>query len=54
MAQEKQKKRCGEKVKSLTVGTAVLFSVNAQTSEANILHLKQMTARCSTYKWCFG
>ena len=59
MRQEKQKKKGGEKAKS-KVKTAVsllnpktveiLLSAHARTSQADILHLDQKAAKCSTCK----
>ena len=60
MRQEKQKKRGGEKVKSTSQDCCVTFkpknyleillSVNAQSLQANILHLAQKAAKCTTCK----
>ena len=59
MRQEKRKKRGGERAKS-KVKTAVsllnpktleiLLSAHARTSQADILHLDQKAAKCSTCK----
>ena len=61
MRQEKRKKRRGEKkAKSKSQDCCVTFkpknyleillSAHAQTSEANILHLDQKAAKCTTCK----
>ena len=59
MGYEKQKK-AGEKVKSksqdcsVTFNLKILLSVHAQTSQANILHLDQKAAKCTTCKRLYG
>ena len=60
MRQEKQKKNGGEKAKSKSQDCCVTFksknyleillSTHAQTSQANILHLDQKAAKCTTSK----
>ena len=64
MRQEKQKKRGGGKVKSKSQDCCVTFkpknylelllSVHARTSQANILHLDEKAAKCSTCKRLCG
>ena len=64
MRQEKQKKRGGEKAKSKSQDCNVTFkpknyleillSAQAQTSQANILHLDQKAVKCMTRKWLGG
>ena len=63
MRQQKRKKRGGEKAKS-KVKTAVsllnpktveiLLSAHARTSQADILHLDQKAAKCTTCKAVCG
>ena len=61
MRQEKQNKR-EERKQKLKVKAAVLLlnpknfglSAHARTSQANILHLDQKTAKCTTCKPIFG
>ena len=59
MRQEKRKKRWEERKRKVKVKTAVSFlnpktkilpSAHAQTSQADILHLDQKAAKCSTCK----
>ena len=57
MRQEKQKKRGGEKAKSKSQYCCVTFkpqkillSAHARTSQADILHLDQKAAKCTTCK----
>ena len=58
MRQEKRKKKGGEKAKSKSQDCYVTFkpkneillSAHARTSEADILHLDQKTAKCTTCK----
>ena len=50
------KKRGGEKAKSKSQDCLVtwepnLLSAHARTSQANILHLDQKAAKCTTCKW---
>ena len=64
MRQEKQKKNGGEKAKSKSQDFCVTFksknyleillSTHAQTSQANILHLDQKAAKCTTSKRLCG
>ena len=59
MGQEKRKKRGGEKAKSKSqsrlgvshLNPKTFFSEHAQTLPANILHLNQTAAKCTTCKW---
>ena len=58
MRQEKRKKKGGEKAKNKSQDCCVTFkpkneillSVHARTSQADILHLDQKTAKCTTCK----
>ena len=60
MRQEKRKKKGGEKGKSKSPDCCVTFkpknyleiwlSAHARTSQADILHLDQKAAKCTTYK----
>ena len=60
MRQEKRKKKGGEKAKSKSQDCCVTFkpknyveillSVRARTSQADILHLAQKAAKCTTCK----
>ena len=59
MRQEKRKKRGGEKAKSKSQDCRVTFktpkleiwlSAHARTSQADILHLDQKAAKCTTCK----
>ena len=59
MRQEKRKKREGEKAKSKSQDCCVTFklknleillSAHARTSQADILHLEQKAAKCTTCK----
>ncbi|CAH3122410.1 unnamed protein product [Porites lobata] len=56
MRQEKQKKKAGEKAKSksqdccVTFKLEILLSAHARTSQADILHLDQKAAKCTTCK----
>ena len=59
MRQEKRKKKGGEKAKSLSQDCCVTFkpkileillSAHARTSQADILHLDQKAAKCTTCK----
>ena len=57
MRQEKRKKKGGEKAKSKSQDCCVTFkpkkillSAHARTSQADILHLDQKAAKCSTCK----
>ena len=52
MRQEKRKKRGGEKAKSKSQDCCVeiLLSAHARTSQADILHLDQKAAKCTTCK----
>ena len=55
MRQEKRKKKEGEKAKSKSQDCSVTFleillSAHARTSQADILHLDQMAAKCTTFK----
>ena len=60
MRQEKRKKEGGEKAKSKSQDCSVTFkpknylqillSAHVQTSQANILHLDQKAAKCTTCK----
>ena len=48
MRQEKRKKKGGEKAKSKS--QEILLSAHARTSQADILHLDQKAAKCTTCK----
>ena len=48
MRQEKRKKRGGEKAKSKSL--EILLSAHARTSQADVLHLDQKAAKCTTCK----
>ena len=48
MRQQKRKKKGGEKAKSKIV--EILLSAHARTSQADILHLDQKAAKCTTCK----
>ena len=50
--QEKRKKKGGEKAKSKS--QEILLSAHARTSQADILHLDQKAAKCTTCKPVFG
>ena len=56
MRQEKQKKKGGEKAKSksqdccVTFKPEILLPAHSRTSQADILHLDQKAAKCSTFK----
>ena len=50
MRQEKRKKRGGEKAKSKSQDLEILLSAHARTSPADILHLDQKAAKCTTCK----
>ena len=56
MRQEKRKKKGGEKAKSksqdccVTFNLEILLSAHARTSQADILHLDQKAAKCTTCK----
>ena len=52
MRQEKRKKKGGEKAKSQSV--EILLSAHARTSQADILHLDQKAAKCTTCKRVCG
>ena len=60
LRQEKQKKRGGEKAKSksqdccVTFKLEILLSAHARTSQADILHLDQKAAECTTCKLVCG
>ena len=59
MRQKMGKKRGGEKAKSKSQDCLVtwepnLLSAHARTSQANILHLDQKAAECTTCKWLYG
>ena len=47
MRQEKRKKKGGEKAKFFL---EILLSAHARTSQADILHLDQKAAKCTTRK----
>ena len=55
---KKEGKRESEKLKSRLLChwllNPILLSVLAQTSQANILHLNQRAANCTTFKWLYG
>ena len=48
MRQEKRKKKGGEKAKSKS--QEILLSTHARTLQADILHLDQKAAKCTTRK----
>ena len=51
MSQENRKKRGGEKAKIESLrNLEILLSANARTSQADILHLDQKVAKCTTCK----
>ena len=57
---QKRGKRGGERKRKVKVktdwslGNPILLSADARTSEANILHLDQKAAKCTTCKWLYG
>ena len=56
MRQEKRKKQGGEKAKSKSQDCCVeiLLSAHARASQADILHLDQKAAKCTTCKLVCG